>query len=134
MNMQDYQQMTREQSEILMKLMFLKEEPPLEEFISEMEEDFGTQILHKRITSCDLPRLEPSAYIDLVNFADRPGTLVMALIDTLEKHEEIKPDKINAGFIAEHVYPFGFYKPEVAERIYDERRHKKPNKFDYLYF
>lgn len=130
----DYKQLTEEQTGTLCHVLTLSE-PPYDEFIESLDEIPLLQILHKRIVAFKLPRFEPSAYFVIGLLTDRPGTVIMALIDILNKYDEIKPEKINAEFICMHVYPHGFYTEEAAKKHYYEHRpkEKQTGKYDYLY-
>lgn len=136
MNPSDYQPLNKEIGELLLLIILNVKrdgEPDLDKFIEETKDEFSIQILHRRIVGFTLPRFEPSAYMFLATLCETPGQVVMTLIDTLNKYDEIKPEKIDVHFIAQHVYPYGFYTKEACEKHYDAHRRTQPDKYDYLY-
>ena len=128
-------------SEISMKLMFLilsveRENKPSE--IAELYADFkeaffSANVLQKRLEVLKIPMIEPTGVLALSVLAEgNPGRAILGMIETYEKFDEIKPEKINANFICEHVYPFGFYSEEEACYRFDVRKDNRTGKYDFI--
>jgi hypothetical protein len=127
MNSSRYQSMTEDQSRALMAIMFAESSNKalLDKDYNEVlgTQDFICQVIEKRVAAFKLPKFEPSAVIMLsILVQGNPGKAVIGMVETMEKFEEIKPDKINAQFIAEHVYPWGFYLDSAWENVWDTRK------------
>jgi hypothetical protein len=93
---------------------------------------FVAKILQKRIEVLNLPPIEPTAIMALSAIGNNPVRGILALIETYEKADELKPEKINAAFICEHVYPMGFYDDEELSSRFDYRREKREGKYDFI--
>jgi hypothetical protein len=94
---------------------------------------FSARVLQKRLEVLKTPILEPTAIMALSVLAKgNPGRAILGMIETYEKADELKPDKINAGFICEYVYPMGFYDEEEFGKLFDARREKRTGKYDFI--
>jgi len=91
---------------------------------NKMKSEFGPQLILKRIEFFKLPIFEPTAIMMISILANTPGMIVLAMIDILEAWDKYKPEAINAGFICEKVYPFGFYSQKEFEKVWDKRKEK----------
>ena len=123
-----YKPLKDEQVELMMKvhLSELENKARFDEFYQNyfLKADFLAQVLEKRIKVFKLPRFEPSAIIFISLLVDgNPGRAVLALIETLEKAEELSGGGlIDSAFIANSVYPWGFYTDEEFEKEFERRK------------
>jgi len=126
-----YKPLNENQAKALMGLIMYNE-IDLKKFEKDAKEndDFFPLILIKRIKVLNLPRFEPSAILFLSMLVDRPGTLILGLYDTLNKYTELNTkEKIDASFIAQNVYPFGFYDDKSVEEAYYKKKSETNNEW-----
>jgi aspartate carbamoyltransferase regulatory subunit len=92
-----------------------------------------TKLIEKRISVMNLPILEPTALMALTLIAPSAGKCVLGLIETFEKVDLLKPEKITAHFICENVYPNGFYEDEEFNKKFEFRKaHRENSKYNFI--
>ena len=127
-----------ETSTKMMCAVLLVEEEGISSKIDEMYTDlqkvyFSAKVLQRRLEVLKIPKMEPTAVMALSVLAEgNPGRAILGMIETYEKAEILKPPKINAAFICENVYPWGFYDENESYSRFDARRENRSGKYDFI--
>jgi len=81
----------------------------------EINDSYLIQILKKKIEVLELPiKFNDYALVSVLVFCDRPGAIVLLLIDCLQEYEN---EEITVVKLVE-LYPFGFYSEQaMIDRI-----------------
>lgn len=90
-------------------------------------------IIERRVEVFKLP-VTKSGIIALCLLGDfNPGRTILALIESLADRDERKSEsKINVEYIFKYVYPNGFYRREIAHKLFDKYRNDKQHKYGYI--
>jgi len=118
--LQDKSQPLREDQQKILMSMVLSEmsKDDISEMMKEVNQIHLIQILKKRIEVLELPiKFNDYALGAILSFCDRPGAVVLLLIDCLQEYEneEVTVDKLV------NLYPFGFYNEQaMIDRIDNE--------------
>lgn len=122
-------------SKLLLTILFVEKETPkkLPLLYKDFQESFFvSRILQKRIDVFHLPTIEPGAIMTLTVLANNPGKGILALIETYEKADKLRPEKINAEFVCIHVYPMGFYADVEFKTAFENRKTNRYGKYDFI--
>ena len=122
------QPLTGDQSQLMMQLMLLDEEPEgmREEIVGK---DIAAAVLSKRIEAFDLPvKLSAKALMYVVILcAGNPGRAVVTLIDILDAElNEVTMDDLV------RIYPWGHYNEERLGVVIDEHK-QRVHKWSHIY-
>jgi hypothetical protein len=99
------------------------EDPEVQKGLEELNEEFLIQILDRRIEVMKLPiSFSPAAKLAILALIDRPGSVVVLLIDCLNAYEKLK---VTVPLLVE-LYPEGFYDEPTLERYVEG--YMKPRK------
>lgn len=125
-----YSEMSREQSELLMSVIFSSMKCD-EVDIPEEEKPHPIKMIEKRIEVIKLPiTLKPSAKLAILILTDgNPGKMNAALIDCLIRFEN---KEVSVGEICE-LYPMGFYSDKSALEYIDNYLKTKKTKWSEIY-
>ena len=130
----DCSPLTEEQMKILMVLLIAPENEIQVLYDDILKAgDFISNVVKKRAEAFKLP-FDPSA-IMMISMMTKgnPGRAVLAMIDSLEEWDKQgKQNTITAGFISQHVYPWGYYTESAFEREWNNRQAKKEESYNYL--
>lgn len=98
--------------------------------LEELEEEFLIKILNKRIEGMKLPiSFSPAAKMAILAFCDRPGSVVILLIDCLNAYEG---QRVTVPMLVE-LYSDGFYDEGTLLRYIDDYMKLRKVKWSYVY-
>jgi hypothetical protein len=102
-------------------------------FLASGEASITANIIKLRIEVLKLPKLEPSAIMVLAMFSGgNPGKAILGLVETIEDAAEKKPSLIDAKFVCDQVYPFGFYSDAEWYNVFECRKERNQEGFNWI--
>lgn len=123
-----YQRMNEDQSKIF--VVGTLQEAQEDKEMPEVKASFLIQVLLKRVEVLALPiSFTNGALTCILALVDRPGALVILLIDCLNAYEG---KRVSAADLAD-LYPFGFYDMKTLQRYIDTMKGGSGIKWAQLY-